>query len=102
MIDAKAYDGKVERRTIGSTWNAQNRVFVAGRDRTKLVLAMPRQLEATRSALAADPLASEVTVRAAVCFVSSDWGFFPKPFELHGVAVIWPQKPRSESPRPDN
>ena len=92
VIDAKAYGGKVERRTIGSIWNAQNRVFVAGRDRTKLVLAMPRQLEATRSALAADPLASEVTVRAAVCFVSSDWGFFAKPFELHGVAVIWPQK----------
>ncbi len=33
VIDAKAYGGKVERRTIGSIWNAQNRVFVAGRDR---------------------------------------------------------------------
>ena len=101
VIDAKAYGGKVERRTIGSIWNAQNRVFVAGRDRTKLVLAMPRQLEATLvGAGCGVPLASEVTVRAAVCFVSSDWGFFAKPFELHGVAVIWPQKLAVTNRRP--
>ena len=91
VIDAKAYGGKVEHRTIGSIWNAQNRVFVAGRDRTKLVLAMPRQLEATRSALAADPLASEVTVRGRL-FRVVRLGLLRKPVRAHGVAVIWPQK----------
>ena len=92
VIDAKLYTGKVECRTVGSIWNAQNRVYVGGRDRTKLVLGMERQIEATRAAVAADPLASEVSVRAAVCFVASEWGMFARPFELHGVAVTWPKK----------
>lgn len=92
VIDAKLYEGKVVRRTIGSIWNAEDRVFVGGRDRTKLVHAMAGQVEATRSALAPDPLASEVAVRAAVCFVASEWRLFARPFELNGVAVIWPQK----------
>lgn len=92
VIDAKLYRGKVERRTVGSFWNAENRVFVAGRDRTKLVLGMAKQVHATQSALAADPLATEVDVTPAVCFVASDWGLFAKPFELHGVTVTWPQK----------
>ncbi len=92
VVDAKLYTGKVECRTVGSIWNSQNRVYVGGRDRTKLVLAMARQVEATRAAVAADPLGSEVAVKPAVCFVASEWSFFAKPFELHGVTVIWPQK----------
>lgn len=92
VIDAKLYRGKVERRTVGSFWKPEDRVFVGGRDRTKLVLGMARQVEATQTALAGDPLAPEVAVTAAVCFVDSEWGLFAKPFELHGVAVLWPQK----------
>lgn len=92
VIDAKLYKGKVERRTVGSIWNAQDRVFVGGRDRTKLVHGMARQVEAARRALAPDPLASEVAVKPAVCFVASEWSLFARPFELSGVAVVWPQK----------
>jgi hypothetical protein len=92
VIDAKLYKGRVERRTVGSFWNPQERVFVGGRDRTKLVHGMAAQVEATRAVLASDPLAPEVTIQPAVCFVASDWGMFARPFELHGVSVIWPQK----------
>lgn len=92
VIDAKLYRGKVECRTVGSFWKPEHRVFVGGRDRTKLVLGMAHQVDATRVALADDPLAPEVAVTPAVCFVASEWGLFAKPFELHGVAVLWPQK----------
>jgi hypothetical protein len=92
VIDAKDYKGKVERRDVGPLWRADLRVYVGGRDRTKLVHAMPRQVEAVRNALAADPLSSDVIVRAAVCFVGSEWGLFGKPFELAGVLVTYPGK----------
>lgn len=92
VIDAKLYKGKVECRTVGSFWRPENKVFVGGRDRTKLVVGMARQLDAARAALDGDPLAAEVAVTPAVCFVDSEWGLFAKPFELHGVAVLWPQK----------
>jgi hypothetical protein len=92
IVDAKLYRGKVESRTLGSFWRPEDRVFVGGRDRTKLVLGMSRQVEAARAALAVDPLAPQVSIRPAVCFVESEWGFFAKPFELHGVTILWPQK----------
>ena len=92
VIDAKFYEGKVERRTLGPFWRPELAVFVAGRNRTKVVHGMPRQVEAVRAAISSDPLAAEVAVTAAVCFVASDWGLFAKPFEVSGVTVIWPQK----------
>lgn len=92
VIDAKLYRGKVERRTVGSIWRSEVKVFVGGRDRTKLVYGMASQVEATRAALSSDPLAQDVVVTPAVCFVASEWGLFATPFELSGVIVTWPQK----------
>ncbi len=92
VIDAKLYEGKVERRDVGSIWRSEPAVFVAGRNRTKLVRGMPPQVAAVREALATDPLASEIVIRPVVCFVASDWGLFAKPFEIAGVFVTWPQK----------
>ena len=65
---------------------------MGGRDRTKLVHGMASQVEATRGALSPDPLADDVAVIPALCFVASEWGLFAKPFELSGVIVTWPQK----------
>jgi hypothetical protein len=92
VIDAKLYRGKVERRTLGPIWRSETAIFVGGRDRTKLIHGMPRQVEAVTAALAPDPLGTEVAVRPAVCFVASDWALFAKPFEIAGVLVTWPQK----------
>jgi hypothetical protein len=92
VIDAKLYTGKVERRTLGPVWGREHAVFVGGRDRTKVIHAMSRQVDAVRSAIAPDPLAADVVIRPVVCFVTSDWGLFAKPFEISGVLVTWPQK----------
>src|SRR5213595_3979280 len=82
VIDAKLYQGKVERRTLGPIWRSETAVFVGRRDRTNLIHEMPRQVEAVTAALAPDPLATEVAIRPAVCFVASDWALFAKPFEI--------------------
>lgn len=92
VIDAKLYRGKVERRTLGPIWRTEAAVFVGGRDRTKLIHGMSRQVEAVTAALAPDPLAARVPIHAVVCFVASDWALFAKPFEIAGVLVTWPQK----------
>jgi Nuclease-related domain len=92
VIDAKLYRGKVERRTLGPIWRAEPAVFVGGRDRTKLIHGMSRQLASVTAALAPDPLAAQVPVRPVVCFVASDWALFAKPFEIAGVLVAWPRK----------
>jgi len=92
VIDAKLYRGKVERRTLGPIWRREPAVFVAGRDRTKLIHGMARQVAAVRAAIAPDPLVDDVIVRSAVCFVTSDWSLFAKPFDISGVLVTWPQK----------
>ncbi len=92
VIDAKLYKGKVERRTLGPIWRPELAVFVGGRNRTKVVDGMSRQMEAVRAAIASDPLAPEIAVSAAVCFVASDWSLFARPFEVAGVLVTWPRK----------
>jgi Nuclease-related domain len=92
VIDAKLYRGKVERRTLGPFWRPDRAVFVGGRDRTKLIHGLQRQVGAVTAALAPDPLAAELAVRPVVCFVASDWALFAKPFEIAGVQVTWPQK----------
>jgi hypothetical protein len=73
-------------------WRPEIAVFVGGRNRNKVIHGMPRQVDAVRSAIAADPLGRETTVRPAVCFVASEWGLFAKPFDVAGVLVTWPQK----------
>src|SRR5213595_3186559 len=78
VIDAKLYEGKVERRTLGPIWRRELAVFVGGRNRTKVIHGMPRQVDAVRAAIAFDPLADEIAVTPTVCFVASDWGLFAK------------------------
>jgi hypothetical protein len=92
VIDAKLYTGKVERRTLGPIWRREHAVFVGGRDRTRVIHGMSRQVDAVRSAIVPDPLAADVAIMPVVCFVTSDWGLFAKPFEISAVLVTWPQK----------
>ena len=90
VIDAKRYTGKIERRDRGWVLNRDWRLYVNGRDQTKLVDAMPRQVEAVRSSLAPTPFV-ECPVFAALCFVDSQWGLIPSPFVVDDVHVTWPK-----------
>jgi hypothetical protein len=91
VIDANEYDGRVERRDIGGWFKVDERLFVAGKDRTHLVDGIDRQVIAVENVLAKEGL-DGVPVHAALCFVNSEWGWFAKPFSLNGVWVTWPEK----------
>jgi hypothetical protein len=86
-IDAKNYQGKVEKR---GWFSAGERLYVGDRDCTKLVVAMDKQSAALRSALGDASIREfDVKTRAAICFVNAEWSLFAKPFVIGGVWVGW-------------
>ena len=91
VVDANEYDGRVERRDIGGWFKMDERLYVAGKDRTNLVDHIDGQVVAVENVLAKEGL-DLVPVHAALCFVNSEWGWFAKPFSLNGVWVTWAQK----------
>lgn len=89
-IDAKNYEGKVQRIDKGGWFSTDERLYVGRRDCTKLVGGMGKQTEAIRSALGEALVREfEVDVKAALCFVDAEWSLFAKPFRLDGVWVGW-------------
>lgn len=91
VIDAKRYEGKVERRDVGRWRTVDERLYVKGRDQTKLATAMGWQVEAVQRVLTNASLGS-VPVHSALCFTDSEWGHFAKPFQISGVWVTWAKK----------
>jgi hypothetical protein len=89
-IDAKNYEGKVQRIDRGGWLSTDLRLYVGRRDCTKLVYGMGKQVEALRSALG-EPLLQEFAIgtKAALCFVDAEWSLFAKPFSLDGVWIGW-------------
>jgi len=91
VIDANEFDGRVERRDVGGWFKVDERLYVAGKDRTGLVDGIDRQVAAVENVLKKEGLDS-IPVHAALCFVNSEWGWFAKPFSLNGVWVTWATK----------
>ena len=88
VIDAKAYDGRVERRDVGGLFRTDMRLYVRGRDRTKLAENLRWQIDAVEVARGE----LETPISAALCFVEADWKLFAKPFQLDDVWITWPAK----------
>ena len=87
IVDSKHWSGRVERRNVGGWFRTDLRLFVGGRDRSKTVDGMDRQMQAIRDAWAIPG----VPVTPVLCFVDTDWGLFPKSFTFQGVWVTWAQ-----------
>jgi hypothetical protein len=90
VVDAKSYKGKVVKRDVGPFWRSEYKVYVGGRDRTKLATAMQFQLDAVLAALRPDPEAKGIDVHTVLCFVDSDWGLLDFPFQVGSVWVLYP------------
>ena len=88
IIDAKSYKGKVEQRDVGKWLQKDNRLYVNGRDQSKLVGGLARQINAVLEAIED----ADIKVSAALCFVDSEWGVFSKPFHQGGVLVTCPKR----------
>ena len=72
VIDAKAYEGKVDRRETGPIWRRVNEVYVGGRNRSALAKGVEKQVAAVIAALEADRTFKAIDVHAALCFLDSE------------------------------
>ena len=88
VVDAKKYDGAVEKRDLGGWLRTDLRLYVAGRDRTKLVRGVEWQIEIVESALTAAELVAPVC--GLLCFVESTWPIFKRPLGFDRVIALWP------------
>jgi hypothetical protein len=91
IIDAKRYrDARPELRVQGGIIRPREELLiVGGRDRTKLVQGMHKQLALVQAALADQP---DVPVHGVLCFVDADWPLIGGSFTVQGVAVLWMKK----------
>lgn len=88
VIDAKNYRGKVECRDVGGWLKSEVRLYVGGRNQTKLIDGLSWQVNAVRAVL--EPIGfGAVPVHPVLCFTDSDWGLFSRPIRMNGVTVTW-------------
>ena len=89
VIDAKKYTGQIEARNVGGWLRQDFRLYVNGRDQTKLADAMGYQVDVVRQAMGVQH--PGVPVVPVLCFVAATWpGFRPRSFSIRGVAILWP------------
>lgn len=94
MIDAKRYRGqRPALRVEGGLFSPRVEFLtVGGRNRTKMIEDMHRQVGLVREALA-DQL--DVAVRGMLCFIDADWPLIGGSFQVQGVDVVYPRKMRA-------
>ena len=91
VIDTKHYKGRVEQRDVGGWFKTDLRLYVGGRDRSKLLAGMEPQVDAVRHVLAKRHEWKGVPVTGALLFMSGDnWSLFDRrPLRFDRVYVLW-------------
>jgi hypothetical protein len=87
VVDAKNYRGRIRIRDKGGLLRTDRRLYVGGRDCSKLADGLRWQVEAVASALLGaeiDPLPS---VTPVLCFIDGDWPLLFPPSEYNGVRL---------------
>ncbi|MFC7491956.1 nuclease-related domain-containing protein [Knoellia alttitudinis] len=89
VIDPKRYLGKRPTLRIdgGLLRPRTETLMVGGRDRSKLVAGVLKQIEVVRAVAGQD-----VPVTGVLCFVESDWPLIGGDFTTQGVVVTWPKR----------
>jgi hypothetical protein len=86
VVDAKNYAGLVEQRDVGGFLKVDRRLYVGGRDRSRVIDGLEWQVRAVNQALGS----LVAPVSSAVCFTDAEWGWFAKPFTVREVFVSGP------------
>ena len=87
VIDTKKYSGSPSLRVEGGILRPRvEKLVVGGRDKSRLVDGVLRQVECVREEV------REVPVRGILCFVDSEWPLLAGSFRVNGVEVLWPRK----------
>lgn len=89
VVDAKNYTGVVEVKNVGSIFRTELRLYVGGRDRSKLADGLARQLTAVRAALGG-ALLPMPPITPVLCFIGARWPRFRPPTEFEGVRLESP------------
>ncbi|GAA2494106.1 nuclease-related domain-containing protein [Terrabacter carboxydivorans] len=89
VVDAKKYKGRPALRVEGGLFRPRTETLVVGgRNCTKLVDGVLKQVDLVRAALDDDT----VTVTGVLCFVAADWPLIGGAFETRGVHVLWSKR----------
>ena len=90
VIDAKDWQGDVERRNIGGWFHDDYRLYINRRDRTQTTRVLDKQTAAVAAVLVPLGLDS-VPVHPCMCFVGAEWPpFGSHQFEINGVFISSP------------
>jgi hypothetical protein len=87
VVDAKNYTGDVEIRNVGGWFRTELRLYVGGRDRSKLADQMGWQLTEVRAAIGASGMQPMPPVTPVLCFIGARWPRFRRIDEFEGVRV---------------
>lgn len=88
VVDAKRYKGKRPGLRVdgGIIRPRVESLLIGGRDGTKLVDGVQKQVSLVR-----DALQGTVPVHGALCFLEADWPIFGGSFTVDGTHVVWPR-----------
>jgi hypothetical protein len=88
VVDAKHYVGNIEIRNIGGLFRTELRLYVGGRDRSKLADGLTWQLTTVRAALGASGIEPMPPITPVLCFIEARWPrFFGHADEFEGVRL---------------
>jgi len=100
VIDPKRYAGRPTLKVEGGLIRPRTeKLLVGGRDRTKLVDGILKQVAVVRAIVGDD-----VPVTGVLCFINADWPLIGGTFTTRGVDVLSPRElyPRLTAPAPDH
>ena len=88
VIDPKRYSGRPTLKVEGGLRRSRTeKLLVGGRDRTKLVDGVLKQVGLVRAIVG-----DGVPVVGILCFIEADWPLLGGAFTTRGVEVLWPKK----------
>lgn len=101
VIDAKRYKGKIE---VRKPWFGDAKLVIAGRDKTKLVDGLKRQVDAVKAGLSI--IEQDVPVGGCFCFINPDGqaggSGIPllRTLEIDGFPLFYPRRLSKQLKRP--
>jgi len=91
VIDAKTHHGKIRVERVGGLFSPRRSVLrIAGRDQTRLIDGVERQIELVRAALASFGEDS-IDVRGALCFPAADGLPLLQQLSVRGIVIDGPK-----------
>jgi len=92
VIDSKVVSGKISTRATGPIFNrGPAKLFVGGRDKTRDIEGMGRQVSVVKNALDDITWAAGISITPMLALVGAEVGLFENPRTVQGVWVGWPK-----------